>query len=69
MMGDGGTAYVQSETAGRIGSVSDLSASPRLRRENRIKTIYSSLAIEQNKEGKLEKVRVGLYWSYRRPGE
>lgn len=57
------------ELVGRIGSVSDLSASPRLRRENRIKTIYSSLAIEQNKEGKLEKVRVGLYWSYRRPGE
>ncbi len=57
------------ELVGRIGSVSDLSASPRLRRENRIKTIYSSLAIEQSKEGKLEKVRVGLYWSYRRPGE
>lgn len=36
------------ELVGRIGSVSDLSASPRLRRENRIKTIYSSLAIEQN---------------------
>lgn len=36
------------ELVGRIGSVSELSTSPRLRRENRIKTIYSSLAIEQN---------------------
>ena len=37
-----------SELVGRIGSTVSLSASPTLRRQNRIKTIYSSLAIEQN---------------------
>ena len=36
------------ELVGQVGSISDLSTSPKLRRENRIKTIYSSLAIEQN---------------------
>lgn len=37
-----------SELVGRVGSTVSLSASPTLRRQNRIKTIYSSLAIEQN---------------------
>lgn len=37
-----------SELVGKIDSTQNLSASPVLRRENRIKTIYSSLAIEQN---------------------
>lgn len=36
------------ELVGHVSSTSDLSTSPTLRRENRIKTIYSSLAIEQN---------------------
>lgn len=36
------------ELVGHISSISALSTSPNLRRENRIKTIYSSLAIEQN---------------------
>lgn len=36
------------ELVGNISSTQQLSASPVLRRENRIKTIYSSLAIEQN---------------------
>lgn len=36
------------ELAGRISVSGALSAAPTLRRENRIKTIYSSLAIEQN---------------------
>lgn len=36
------------ELVGHVSSISDLSTSPTLRRENRIKTIYSSLAIEQN---------------------
>lgn len=39
---------VISELVGRISSTHKLSSSPILRRENRIKTIYSSLAIEQN---------------------
>mgnify|MGYP003496908453 FL=1 len=34
--------------AGQIGSHENLSKHPELRRENRIRTIYSSLAIEQN---------------------
>ena len=37
-----------SELVGSIGSTQNLSANPTLRRQNRIKTIYSSLAIEQN---------------------
>lgn len=36
------------EFVGRITAHDELSINPRLRRENRIKTIYSSLAIEQN---------------------
>lgn len=36
------------ELAGRISTISTLTNSPQLRRTNRIKTIYSSLAIEQN---------------------
>lgn len=36
------------ELVGKISSARQLSSSPILRRENRIKTIYSSLAIEQN---------------------
>ena len=36
------------ELVGKISSTQQLSSSPILRRENRIKTIYSSLAIEQN---------------------
>lgn len=36
------------ELVGKISSTQQLSSSPVLRRENRIKTIYSSLAIEQN---------------------
>lgn len=36
------------ELVGRIDAHDDLSLNPTLRRENRIKTIYSSLAIEQN---------------------
>jgi Fic family protein len=36
------------ELVGKISSTEKLSASPTLRRTNRIKTIYSSLAIEQN---------------------
>lgn len=36
------------ELVGKISSTPQLSSSPILRRENRIKTIYSSLAIEQN---------------------
>ena len=48
------TAAILSETAaiaeltGRISSTEKLSANPTLRRTNRIRTIYSSLAIEQN---------------------
>lgn len=37
-----------SELVGKIDTVSKLNTSPQLRRKNRIKTIYSSLAIEQN---------------------
>lgn len=37
-----------SELVGSIGSTQNLSTNPTLRRQNRIKTIYSSLAIEQN---------------------
>ena len=37
-----------SELVGKVGSTVNMSASPTLRRQNRIKTIYSSLAIEQN---------------------
>ena len=37
-----------SELVGKISSTQDLSTSPILRRQNRIRTIYSSLAIEQN---------------------
>ena len=36
------------QTTGRILAQDSLSANPRLRRENRIKTIQSSLAIENN---------------------
>ena len=36
------------ELVGRVTAVSGLTASPTLRRSNRIRTIYSSLAIEQN---------------------
>lgn len=36
------------ELVGKITSVSNLSSSPTLRRENRIRTIHGSLAIEQN---------------------
>lgn len=36
------------ELAGQVNAVSGLSANPMLRRTNRIRTIYSSLAIEQN---------------------
>lgn len=36
------------ELVGRIDAHDDLSLNPTLRRENRIKMIYSSLAIEQN---------------------
>jgi len=37
-----------SELVGKISSTQNLSTSPVLRRQNRIRTIYSSLAIEQN---------------------
>lgn len=37
-----------SELVGKIDTISKLNTSPQLRRQNRIKTIYSSLAIEQN---------------------
>lgn len=37
-----------SELVGIIGSTQNLSTNPTLRRQNRIRTIYSSLAIEQN---------------------
>lgn len=37
-----------SELVGKISSTQNLSQSPILRRQNRIRTIYSSLAIEQN---------------------
>lgn len=36
------------ELVGRVNASQDLSANPTLRRTNRIRTIYSSLAIEQN---------------------
>lgn len=36
------------ELTGRIGEKHQISTNPKLRRENRIKTIYSSLKIEQN---------------------
>ncbi len=36
------------ELVGQIVAHDNLSTNPKLRRENRIKTIYSSLAIEQN---------------------
>ena len=36
------------ELAGKVSVTSALSANPTLRRTNRIRTIYSSLAIEQN---------------------
>ena len=36
------------ELVGRVNTTSGLSANPMLRRSNRIRTIYSSLAIEQN---------------------
>lgn len=37
-----------SELVGKISSTQNLSTSPILRRQNRIRMIYSSLAIEQN---------------------
>ena len=37
-----------SELVGRITAWQDMNANPKLRRENRIKTIHSSLAIENN---------------------
>ena len=37
-----------SEMVGRISAAKNLSANPTLRRENRIRTIHGSLAIEQN---------------------
>ncbi len=37
-----------SEAIGRITALSDTPLAPQLRRENRIKTIHASLAIEQN---------------------
>ena len=37
-----------SELVGSISTLSEAARSPQLRRNNRIKTIYSSLAIEQN---------------------
>lgn len=37
-----------SELVGKIGVTNHLSANPTLRRENRIRTIHGSLAIEQN---------------------
>ncbi len=37
-----------SELVGRVSGVAGLSSNPRLRRTNRIRTIYGSLAIEQN---------------------
>ena len=37
-----------SELVGRMGTLTEVARSPQLRRSNRIKTIYSSLAIEQN---------------------
>ncbi len=37
-----------SELIGQVNAVSNLSTNPKLRRTNRIKTIYGSLAIEQN---------------------
>ena len=37
-----------SELVGKIGSTNNMSATPTLRRENRIRTIHGSLAIEQN---------------------
>lgn len=37
-----------SELVGQVGATQGLSANPTLRRSNRIRTIYSSLAIEQN---------------------
>ena len=37
-----------SELVGRITTWQDMNANPKLRRENRIKTIHSSLAIENN---------------------
>lgn len=36
------------ELVGRLASTDRLSANPSLRRSNRIKTVYGSLAIEQN---------------------
>ncbi len=36
------------ELVGKVSSTQNLSANPTLRRQNRIRTIYSSLAIEQN---------------------
>ena len=36
------------ELVGHVNASQDLSANPTLRRTNRIRTIYSSLAIEQN---------------------
>ena len=36
------------ELVGRVSSTDRLSANPALRRSNRIKTVYGSLAIEQN---------------------
>ena len=36
------------ELVGKVSSTQHLSSDPVLRRQNRIKTIYSSLAIEQN---------------------
>ena len=37
-----------SEIVGQMGTLAEAARSPQLRRNNRIKTIYSSLAIEQN---------------------
>ena len=37
-----------SELVGSMSTLSEAACSPQLRRNNRIKTIYSSLAIEQN---------------------
>lgn len=43
-----------SEIVGHMGTLAEAARSPQLRRNNRIKTIYSSLAIEQNTLSLLE---------------
>nr|DAS99185.1 MAG TPA: Fic/DOC family N-terminal [Caudoviricetes sp.] len=55
-----------SEQVGRIPVLQEGTISPHLRRENRIRTIHSSLAIEHNS---LRLSRLQLFWMANAPSE